>query len=108
MISLTRRVFLRNGILGAAGLALGSQLDKSLYALEKDGDLYSFQKAIRPFTLIPSICHQCQAGCGLLGMVVGEELIRLLGYSRSPHNKGGWMRVRLQLKPFLRGSAFQP
>jgi len=89
MAELTRRVFLRTGILGAAGLALGSQLDKLLYALEKEGDLYSFQKAIRPFTLIPSICHQCQAGCGLLGMVVDEELIGILGNPRYPNNKGG-------------------
>jgi thiosulfate reductase/polysulfide reductase chain A len=89
MAEFTRRVFLRNGILGAAGLALGTQLDKLLYALEKDGDLYSFQKAIRPFTLIPSICHQCQAGCGLLGMVVDEELIGVLGNPRYPNNKGG-------------------
>ena len=89
MVEFTRRIFLRNGILGAAGLALGSQLDKLLYALETDGDLYSFQKAIRPFTLIPSICHQCQAGCGLLGMVVDGELIGVLGNPRYPNNKGG-------------------
>ena len=89
MTLLTRRVFLRTGILGAAGLALGSQLDKYLYAFEKEGDLYSFQKAIRPFTLIPSVCLQCQAGCGLLGMVVDEELIGILGNPRHPNNKGG-------------------
>ncbi len=89
MISFTRRVFLRAGVLGAAGLALGSRLDKLLYAFERDGDLYSFQKAIRPFTLIPSICHQCQAGCGLLGMTVDGELIGVLGNSRYPNNKGG-------------------
>src|SRR4030065_2430032 len=94
MAEFTRRVFLRAGILGAAGLALGSPLDKLLYALEKDGDLYSFQKAIRPFTLIPSICHQCQAGCGLLGMVVDGELIGILGNPRYPNNKGGlWPRA---------------
>ena len=89
MTLLTRRVFLRTGVLGAAGLALGSQLDKLLYAFEKDGDLYSFQRAIRPFTLIPSVCLQCQAGCGLLGMVVDGELIGLLGNPRYPNNKGG-------------------
>lgn len=89
MISLTRRVLLRTGVLGAAGLALGSQLDKYLYAFEKDGDLYSFQKAIRPFTAIPSVCLQCPAGCGLLGMVVDEELIGVLGNPRYPNNKGG-------------------
>ncbi len=89
MTHLTRRVFLRAGILGTTGLALASQVDKLLYAFEKDGDLYSFQKAIRPFTLIPSICHQCQAGCGLLGMVVDDELIGVLGNPRYPNNKGG-------------------
>src|SRR5512139_1979686 len=89
MAEFTRRVFLRTGILGTAGLALGSQLDKLLYASEKDGNLYSFQKALRPFTLIPSICHQCQAGCGLLGMVVDGELIGVLGNSKYPNNKGG-------------------
>jgi anaerobic selenocysteine-containing dehydrogenase len=76
-------------MVGAAGLALGSRLDKLLYAFEKDGDLYSFQQALRPFTLIPSICHQCQAGCGLLGMVVDGELIGVLGNPRYPNNKGG-------------------
>lgn len=89
MTLLTRRVFLRTGILGAAGFAFGSQLNKHLYAFEKDGDLYSFQKAIRPFTVIPSVCLQCQAGCGLLGMVVDEELIGVLGNPRYPNNKGG-------------------
>jgi thiosulfate reductase/polysulfide reductase chain A len=89
MAELTRRVFLRTGALGAVGLALGSQLDQLLYAFEKDGDLYSFQKAIRPFTLISSVCHQCQAGCGLLGMTVDNELIGVLGNPRYPNNKGG-------------------
>ncbi len=86
---LTRRVFLRTGILGAAGLALGTQFDRLLHAFEKDGDLYSFQQAIRPFTLIPSVCLQCQAGCGLLGMVVDDELIGVLGNPRHPNNRGG-------------------
>ena len=89
MAEFTRRVFLRNGILGAAGLALGSRLNELLHALEKDEDLYSFQKAIRPFTLIPSVCHQCQAGCGLFGMAVDNELIGVLGNPRYPNNKGG-------------------
>src|SRR5512136_950513 len=89
MAEFTRRVFLRSGILGAAGFALGSRLDKLLYAFEKDGDLYSFQQAIRPFTLIPSVCLQCQAGCGLLGMVVDDELIGVLGNPRHPNNRGG-------------------
>jgi thiosulfate reductase/polysulfide reductase chain A len=89
MISLTRRLFLRAGILGTAGFAIGSQLDKLLYAFEKDGDLYSFRRAIRPFTVIPSICLQCQAGCGLLGMVVDDELIGVLGNPRYPSNQGG-------------------
>lgn len=89
MAELTRRVFLRTSILGAAGLALGTQFDKLLHAFEKDGDLYSFQQAIRPFTLIPSVCLQCQAGCGLLGMVVDDELIGVLGNPQHPNNKGG-------------------
>jgi anaerobic selenocysteine-containing dehydrogenase len=89
MAEITRRVFLRAGIIGAAGLGLGSRLNKMLYAFEKDGDLYSFQKAIRPFSLIPSICHQCQAGCGLVGMIVDGELIGVLGNPRYPNNKGG-------------------
>jgi len=89
MISLTRRVFLRTGILGTAGFALGSQLNQLLYALEKNGDLYPFQKALRPFTLIPSVCLQCQAGCGLLGITVDSELIGVSGNPRYPNNKGG-------------------
>jgi thiosulfate reductase/polysulfide reductase chain A len=89
MAEFTRRVFLRTGFFGAAGFALGSQLDKLLYALERDGNFYSFQKALQPFTLIPSICHQCQAGCGLLGMVVDGELIGVLGNPRYPINRGG-------------------
>ena len=89
MAEFTRRVFLRNGILGAAGLALGSRLDQWLYAFEKNGNLYPFQKAIRPFTVIPSVCHQCQAGCGLFGMTVDGELIGVLGNPRYPNNQGG-------------------
>jgi thiosulfate reductase/polysulfide reductase chain A len=89
MAEFTRRVFLRTGILGTAGFALGSQLDKLLQAFEKNGDLYSFQRAVRPFTVIPSICLQCQAGCGLLGMVVDDELIGVLGNPQYPNNMGG-------------------
>jgi anaerobic selenocysteine-containing dehydrogenase len=89
MTFLTRRVFLRAGILGTAGFALGSQLNQLLYALEKDADPYFFQKAIRPFTLIPSVCLQCQAGCGLLGITVDGELIGVSGNPRYPNNKGG-------------------
>lgn len=89
MISLTRRVFLRAGILGTAGFALGSQLNQLLYALEKGENRYSFQKAIRPFILTPSVCLQCQAGCGLLGITVDSELIGVSGNPRYPNNKGG-------------------
>jgi len=89
MAEYTRRVFLRAGILGAAGLAIGTQFDRLLHAFEKDGGLYSFQQAIRPFTLIPSVCLQCQAGCGLLGMAVDDELIGVAGNPRHPNNKGG-------------------
>jgi len=54
MAEFTRRVFLRTGVLGAAGLALGSRLDKLLYAFEKNGDLYSFQALYaHPFGLSP-------------------------------------------------------
>jgi anaerobic selenocysteine-containing dehydrogenase len=75
--------------MGAAGLTLGGQLNKLVYALEKDGDLYSFQRAIRPFSAIPSVCLQCQAGCGILGLIIDNELIGIMGNPQYPGSKGG-------------------
>ena len=89
MLNLTRRAFLRMGAVSAAGLALGGQLEKLIYALEKEGDFNSFQRAIRPYTAIPTVCLQCQAGCGILGLVLDDELIGILGNPGYPSNKGG-------------------
>jgi len=74
---------------GAAGLTLGSQFDKLIYALEKSGDLNSFQRAIKPYTAIPTVCLQCQAGCGILGLVLDDEIIGILGNPGYLSNQGG-------------------
>ena len=88
MIYLTRKAFLKAGAYGAAGLTILNQLEKYLYALEKSGDLYSFQREILPFKAIPSICRQCQAGCGIFGLAVDDELVGILGNPKYPANKG--------------------
>lgn len=89
MIYLTRRAFIKAGAVGAAGLTILGNLEKYLHALEKDGNMYSFQREILPFIAIPSICHQCPAGCGLLGLAVDDELVGVLGNPGYPANKGG-------------------
>jgi thiosulfate reductase/polysulfide reductase chain A len=89
MLYLTRRAFLRMGAMSAAGLAIGGPLEKLIYALEKEGDLNSFQRAIKPYTAIPTVCLQCQAGCGILGLALDDELIGILGNPGYPCNKGG-------------------
>ncbi len=88
MIYLTRKAFLKAGAYGAASLTVLNQLEKYLYALEKTGNVYSFQREILPFRAIPSICHQCQAGCGIFGLVVDDELVGILGNPNYPANKG--------------------
>jgi anaerobic selenocysteine-containing dehydrogenase len=75
MLYFTRRAFLRTGAMGAAGIALGGRLEKLVHALEREGDLNHFRRAIRPFSTIPTVCLQCQAGCGVFGLMVDDELI---------------------------------
>ena len=89
MIHLTRRAFIKAGAVGAAGLTILNQWEKHLYALEKSGDMLSFQREIAPFTAIPSVCLQCSAGCGVLGLAVDDELVGILGNPLFPGNKGG-------------------
>jgi len=89
MAEFTRRVFLRTGILGTAGLALGSQLDKLLYASEKDGNLYSFQKAFgpSPLSLLFAISVKPDAVCW--GWSWMENLLVSWAIPKYPINKGG-------------------
>lgn len=83
MINVTRRGFLKLTGLSAVAVASGLGFDLSVaeakgYALKLEG-----------CTKIPSICHFCSGGCGLLLHVKDGKLIHLEGNPDNPINEGG-------------------
>ncbi len=82
-MQLTRRGFLKlSGGLSLATMATGLGIDLAVaetrgYALKLDG-----------CTKIPSICHFCSGGCGMLLFVKDGKLIHLEGDPDNPINEG--------------------
>ena len=83
VMQVTRRGFLKlSGGLSLATLATGLGIDLALaetrgYALKLDG-----------CTKIPSICHFCSGGCGLLLFIKDGKLVHLEGDPNNPINEG--------------------
>ncbi len=81
-MDVTRRGFLKLSGLSVAALATGLGFDLSAaeargYALKLDG-----------CTKVPSICHFCSGGCGLLLHIKEGKLVHLEGDPDNPVNEG--------------------
>lgn len=83
MISVTRRGFLKLSGLSIAVVASGLGLD--LEATAAQGYALKLEGCER----IPSICHFCSGGCGLLLHVKDGKLVHLEGNPDNPINEGG-------------------
>ncbi len=81
-MKVSRRNFLKLSGVSLTALATGLGLDPEIaqakgYALKTEGS----QK-------LPSICHFCSGGCGLLLYIKGDRLIHLAGDPDHPANEG--------------------
>ena len=82
MINVTRRGFLK--LSGVTVATLASGLGFNLAAAQAQG----FALKIEGCTKIPSICHFCSGGCGLLLYIKDGKLIQLEGNPDNPINEG--------------------
>jgi len=86
MHEFTRRDFLKFGFAGATVAGLGG----SLMACLSPPPEFS-QKVTRtagtPFTMA-STCLLCPAGCGILGEIYEDRLVRITGHPNHPNNRG--------------------
>lgn len=82
-MKITRRGFLKLSGLSAAAFAGG--LGFNLKAVEARG----YALKLEGCTKIPSICHFCSGGCGLLLYVKDGKLVHLEGNPDNPINEGG-------------------
>lgn len=82
MINVTRRGFLK--LSGVTVATLASGLGLNVAAAQAQG----FALKIEGCTKIPSICHFCSGGCGLLLFIKDGKLIQLEGDPDNPINEG--------------------
>ena len=45
--------------------------------------------SLKSLTAIPTTCHQCPAGCGVIAYLNGDRLVQILGNPDHPNNMGG-------------------
>ena len=83
MVNVTRRGFLK--LTGISAVAVASGLGFDLSAAEAKG----FALKLEGCTKIPSICHFCSGGCGLLLHIKDGKLVHLEGNPDNPINEGG-------------------
>ena len=81
-MDVTRRGFLKLSGISIAALATGLGFDLS--AAEAQG----YAMKLEGCKKIPSICHFCSGGCGLLLHVKGGKLVHLEGDPDNPTNEG--------------------
>ncbi len=82
MINVTRRGFLK--LSGVTVVTLASGLGLNVTSAQAQG----FALKIEGCTKIPSICHFCSGGCGLLLHVKDGKLVHLEGNPDNPINEG--------------------
>lgn len=82
MINVTRRGFLKISGLSVAVFATGLGFDL------KEAQAKGYALKLEGCTKIPSICHFCSGGCGLLLYVKDGKLVHLEGDPDNPTNEG--------------------
>lgn len=80
---ITRRSFLKISGLTVAAFASGLGLDPTV------AKAHGYAMKLEGCTKIPSICHFCSGGCGLLLYVKDGKLVHLEGNPDNPINEGG-------------------
>jgi thiosulfate reductase/polysulfide reductase chain A len=88
MGKLTRRQFLKYGLVGGAMVVsldpLGRVAEATGRWMTDEGSFLDSDG----LTLVPTSCIECPSGCGLLGVLAGDRLIKVMGNPAHPVNKG--------------------
>lgn len=88
MDNFTRRDFIKIGLGGAAGLALGNKLQSTLlHALETLPQEVSRTTGL-PYEVVPTVCQACSASCGIVGFLDGAKVVGIAGNPRHLNNRG--------------------
>lgn len=85
--ALTRRRFMKDGFSIMAGTSLSLRaFSQSIRDRKKIGVT---RTSLKLLTAIPTTCHQCPAGCGIIAYLNGDRLVQILGNPDHPINRGG-------------------
>lgn len=84
---ITRRRFIKNGLIWTAGTA--TSLGSFQNAAANKKILGVSRTSLKPLRAIPTTCEQCPAGCGIIAYLDGERLVQILGNPAHPNNRGG-------------------
>jgi len=88
MANFTRRYFLKIGLGGVAGLALGNKFQSTLlHALETLPQEVSRTTGV-PYEVIPTVCEACSASCGIVGFLDGAKVVGIAGNPHHLNNRG--------------------
>jgi formate dehydrogenase major subunit len=83
---LSRRDFLRVGVMAGSGTALGSLAAIGTDLRPTVARAQSLR--IRSAAVTPSVCPYCSVGCGTLVHTVDGKIVNIEGDPRSPHSEG--------------------
>lgn len=84
---ISRRRFIKSGLAWVAGTAASLRsFGKASSAQEMKAVSRTSLKSLRA---IPTTCEQCPAGCGIVGYLDGDRLVKILGNPNHPNNQGG-------------------
>ena len=84
---ITRRKFIKNGLIWTAGTA--TSLGSFQNAAANNQIPGVSRTSLKPLRAIPTTCEQCPAGCGIIAYLDGERLVQILGNPAHPNNRGG-------------------
>lgn len=83
---ISRRKFIKSGLIGFAGLSSPPGLFKQPESAQNPTNVS--RTSLKPLLAIPTTCEQCPAGCGVIGHLDGDRLVRLSGNPNHPNNNG--------------------
>lgn len=85
-MGLTRRTFLKTGVLGASAAALTQGCAEAEKAIEGLGPVKKLRAGVEAW--VPSVCLQCTAGCGILVRTMEGRALKIEGNPEHPSNRG--------------------
>ncbi len=87
MTKITRRDFIKLAGLSAAAVSLSGCVGQSSSDIQTQPNAPE-TPTNAPINWVPTVCHICPAGCGVLARTVGERVVKIDGNPYHPLNQG--------------------